>query len=233
MFIRYAAFKHINTESTSTLDKFTDSASVASWASDAMKWATNVGLINGTGDGTTLSPIGKATREQFATIIYRFKTLDFEYDHHYSAPVVQSTFTEKEYPLVNDADIFVAVDGNDQAPGTIDKPLATFEGAKAKVRELKKTAKDEIVVAFKAGNYGELDNVTFTADDTGSETVQIKYCKYGDGEVIFSNGYTIKNSDFVSIEESEQLKALQKKLQRQKKGSNNRYKTIKKLRIAY
>lgn len=37
----------------------------------------------------------------------------------------------------------------------------------------------------------------------------------------------------ISIKESDQLKALQKKLQRQKKGSNNRYKTIKKLKIAY
>lgn len=37
----------------------------------------------------------------------------------------------------------------------------------------------------------------------------------------------------ISIEESDQLKVLQKKLQRQKKGSNNRYKTLKRLRIAY
>lgn len=37
----------------------------------------------------------------------------------------------------------------------------------------------------------------------------------------------------ISIEESDQLKSLQKKLQRQKKGSNNRYNTIRKLRIAY
>ena len=37
----------------------------------------------------------------------------------------------------------------------------------------------------------------------------------------------------VSIEESERLKLLQRKLQRQVKGSNNRYKTIKKLRREY
>lgn len=37
----------------------------------------------------------------------------------------------------------------------------------------------------------------------------------------------------ISIEENDRLKMLQKKMQRQKKGSNNRYKTIKKLRIAY
>ena len=37
----------------------------------------------------------------------------------------------------------------------------------------------------------------------------------------------------ISIEENDRLKMLQKKMQRQKKGSNNRYKTIQKLRIAY
>ena len=37
----------------------------------------------------------------------------------------------------------------------------------------------------------------------------------------------------VSVEESERLKMLQKKLQRQKKGSNNRYNTIQKLRREY
>ena len=37
----------------------------------------------------------------------------------------------------------------------------------------------------------------------------------------------------VSIEESERLKKLQRKLQNQKKGSNNRYKTIKQIRRQY
>ena len=37
----------------------------------------------------------------------------------------------------------------------------------------------------------------------------------------------------IFIEENDRLKMLQKKMQRQKKGSNNRYKTIQKLRIAY
>ena len=37
----------------------------------------------------------------------------------------------------------------------------------------------------------------------------------------------------VSVEESERLKKLQRKLQNQKKGSNNRYKTIKQIRRQY
>ena len=196
MFIRYAEFKNVKTENTANLDKFTDKADVADWASDAMKWATDVKLINGTGNGSTLSPTGKATREQFAAIIHRFDTTEFDYKLVYAEPNVFSEYTEKPYPPVEDADLYVAVDGNDKNPGTFDKPLATFEAAKAKVRELKKTAKDEIVVAFKAGDYGALNNVTFTAEDAGNEKVPVKYCKYGDGEVKFCNGVTISEDEF-------------------------------------
>jgi len=203
MFVRFAEYKNIITENSTTLDKFNDKGDVADWASDAMKWATKVGLINGTGNGDTLSPTGKATREQFAAIMHRYATIDFDYNLVYSNPMPLSQYTEKPYPLVNDADVYVAVDGNDNNPGTLDKPLATFEAAKAKVRELKKTAKDEIVVAFKAGRYGELNNITFTAEDTGTESVPIKYCKYGDGEVIFCNGVYIEESEFSVVEGKE------------------------------
>ena len=205
MFIRYAEYKNVITKTDVSLDKYTDKASVADWAEAAMKWATNVGLVNGTGNGTTLSPTGKATREQFAAIMHRYAEAqsDFDYNLVYAEPKVMSKYTEKPYPLVDDADLYVAVDGNDKNPGTIDKPLATFEAAKAKVRDLKKTAGDEIVVAFKAGNYGTLNNVTFTSEDAGSESVPIKYCKYGDGEVVFRNGIQIDESQFTLVEGEE------------------------------
>lgn len=204
MFVRYANRKYIVTETDATLDKYTDKAEVDSWAADALKWATDIELIKGTGSGDTLSPKGKATREQFATIMYRFcEQSEFEYKHNLSEPEPLSTYTEKPYPLVDDADVYVAVDGNDKNPGTKEKPLATFDAARLKVRELKKTAKDEIVVAFMAGEYGSLDNVTFTAEDGGSETVPIKYCKYGDGEVKFCNGVYIYEEEFVPVEGAE------------------------------
>ena len=77
MFVRYAGYKHVKLDYSIDLGAFTDSGKVASWASDAMKWAVDVGLIRGTGDGTTLSPEGKATREQFATIIHRYCEAEF------------------------------------------------------------------------------------------------------------------------------------------------------------
>ena len=139
MFVRYAAFKHVALENDATLDRFEDRDRVADWASDAMKWATSVGLINGTGTGTTLSPTGNATREQFAAIIHRYCEADFDYELFYGEPKPLHSYTEPEYPLVDDADFYVAVDGDDKNPGTLEKPFATFEKARDAVRELKKT----------------------------------------------------------------------------------------------
>ena len=210
MFLRFAQYKYVKTESDATLDKYTDKATVAKWATDAMTWATDAGIINGTGDGSTLSPKMTATRDQFATIIYRFlEESEFEYNLNYSQPKPLSKYTAPDYPLVDDADVYVAVDGNDNNPGTIDKPLATFDAARLKVRELKATAKDEIVVAFKAGNYGSLENVTFTAEDAGTADVPVKYCKYGDGDVIFCNGVVIDEKEFKPLDDSD--KAMFKK----------------------
>lgn len=53
------------------LTNFTDNANISSWATDAMNWAVNTGLISGMGDGT-LNPQGEATRAQVATILMRF-----------------------------------------------------------------------------------------------------------------------------------------------------------------
>ena len=208
MFKRYADFKYVDTTvGAADIASFPDSASVADWATDAVKWAVGTGLITGKGGGgaATLSPTDKAMRAEFATIIKRFKEADFEYRLAYNAPVVQSTFTEIPYAKVENADVYVSVDGSDTNPGTIDKPLATFEAAKLKVRELKATAKDEIVVAFKAGDYGIIDNVQFADVDSGTENVPVVYCAYGDGEVYFTNGLYIDESEFKPIEDSDKV----------------------------
>ena len=208
MFARYAAFKYVDTsKKNADISGYPDVASVADWATDTIKWTVGVGLITGKSNGgkTTLSPLDKASRAEFATIMQRYdsKLREFDYVLNYSTPTLISEYTEQPYPLVENADVYVAVDGNDKNPGTLDKPLATFAAAKAKVRELKKTAKDEIVVAFKAGKYGKLDNLTFTEEDGGSESVPVTYCKYGDGDVIFSNGIIIEESSFTAITDAE------------------------------
>ncbi len=181
------------------LSGYPDHDKIHNYAKDAMAWANEANLIKGMSDGT-LSPRGYATREQFATILQRF---DDTFTLAYNEPALRSHYTEPEYPLVDDADVYVATDGNDSNPGTFEKPLATFNRAVEKVREIKQTKKEgDIIVAFKAGDYGPL-SVTLTAEDTGTPEQRIVYCAYGDGDVVFNNGREILESDFVPLSDEE------------------------------
>ena len=201
--MRYAPTEYIITNETKDITGYADYKRVHEYAREALSWANAIGLITGVTEDT-LVPREGATREQFAKILRCFKEYDkYEYALAYNDPKGFSTYTEKEYSLVTDADIYVATDGSDANPGTLDKPVKTFAKAKELVRELKKTATGEIKVAFKAGNYGSLDNLQFTAEDSGTEAVPITYCAYGDGDVVFANGYMISESDFKPLDESE------------------------------
>lgn len=55
-------------------DAYADFDQVSAWAVPAMKWSLNAGLLHGTRKGGTLclDPKGSVTREQLATILYRF-----------------------------------------------------------------------------------------------------------------------------------------------------------------
>ncbi|MGI6031634.1 MAG: S-layer homology domain-containing protein [Eubacteriales bacterium] len=51
---------------------YTDAGDLSEYAIPAMQWACGAGIISGTGDGSTLSPGGKATRAQAAMMLMRF-----------------------------------------------------------------------------------------------------------------------------------------------------------------
>ena len=71
-FYRFADFENPDPiEITGDLTGFTDADQVASYATDALKWAIGEGLISGTTE-TTLSPKATATRAQVATILMRY-----------------------------------------------------------------------------------------------------------------------------------------------------------------
>ncbi len=181
------------------LSGYPDADQIHNYAKDAMAWANEANLIKGMDDGT-LSPRGYATREQFATILKRF---DDTFNLVYNTPVLRSHYTEKEYPLVTDADIYVATDGDDANIGTFDAPVASFNRAVERVREIKATkTTGDIVVAFKAGDYGPVE-LELTAEDAGTPDRQIIYCAYGDGDVIFDNGITVKEDDFSPLSDDE------------------------------
>jgi hypothetical protein len=67
------------------------------------------------------------------------------------------------------AQLYVAPTGNDAAPGSLDKPLASFAGARDRVRVLleRSTPPKNIVVQFEPGLYRMTEPVVFDARDSG------------------------------------------------------------------
>ena len=51
---------------------YADAFTVSEYAVAALQWACGAGIISGTGDGSTLTPQGEATRAQAATVLMRF-----------------------------------------------------------------------------------------------------------------------------------------------------------------
>ena len=200
MLYRYSVYKDYNPMGAGDADLFPDAGSAHSYAKDPLDWAASTGLITGvkSGGSDLLDPRGNATREQFATILMRF---DDTYPVRYNDAAPRSHYTEKEYPLVDNADIYVSPDGDDNDPGSFGKPIATFARAVEMVRALKTTVTDRsIIVAFKAGEYHE-DNITMTAEDSGTKEYPVIYCGYGDGEAVITGGAIIKADRFEPVDE--------------------------------
>ena len=68
---RYASYLGLDTSGGGSLSGFSDGSSVSGYALEAMKWATDNGLINGR-PGGALDPSGNATRAEVAAILMRF-----------------------------------------------------------------------------------------------------------------------------------------------------------------
>ena len=205
MLNRYTEYHGLDFRPCGQLDSFPDASAAHNYAKDALSWATGKGLITGVkaGNEDLLDPRGNATREQFATILKRFDDTDLTLPLEYNQPVLMSRYTEKDYPLVTDADFYVATDGNDSAAGTLEAPFASFARAAEAARELKKTrAAGDVTVAFRAGDYGPMD-YCFTAEDSGDENGRIIYCAYGDGKVQFTGGPVVALDEFVPLDDAD------------------------------
>ena len=72
MLYRYAVQTGHSAGERTDLRIFPDAGTVASWAEDAVSWAVDVGIINGSGDGRLLPEV-KADRAQVAAMLHRFQ----------------------------------------------------------------------------------------------------------------------------------------------------------------
>ncbi len=84
--------------------------------------------------------------------------------------------------------IFVSATGDDKSPGTISRPLKSFQAAQAAVRNLKKENSATISVYFRAGTYYLPDTIVFTPEDSGKTGEPILYAPYPGEQVLLSGG---------------------------------------------
>jgi hypothetical protein len=92
------------------------------------------------------------------------------------------------------ADFFIAPDGDDAGPGTIDRPFATVDRAQKAVRELKAKQPDRnrpIVVSVRGGWYELPQPIVFQPEDSGAPQAPVIYQAHGDQRPIFSGGRRI------------------------------------------
>ncbi len=108
------------------------------------------------------------------------------------------SYSQKETSRI----FYVSPSGADTNPGTIDKPFASIEKARAAVSIiLKKQMNTAIKVYFRAGNYFFKRSVILDSLDSGTEQYPVIYAAYNNEAVSFSGGVTIPVKNATNIKD--------------------------------
>ena len=96
------------------------------------------------------------------------------------------------------AEFYVAVDGDDAHPGTLDQPFATPERARDAIRELKQAGPLDapLTVWIRGGAYFRVKTFELQEEDSGTAKAPITYRGYGDEAVRFIGGQVLDASWF-------------------------------------
>lgn len=92
------------------------------------------------------------------------------------------------------ATIYVAPDGNDNNPGTLELPLRTFDGARQKVRDSKDSENPITEVVFRGGDY-HMAPTYFDEGDSGTADAPITYRAYEGEKPNFKGSIVLDSAD--------------------------------------
>ena len=96
-----------------------------------------------------------------------------------SADVLQSEF-------------YVATDGSDSNPGTIDKPLATLAAARDAVEKVRRQGLEKPITVFiRGGTYRLQESLIFWQENSGTAEYPVTYRAYKDEKPVISGGKVI------------------------------------------
>lgn len=101
--------------------------------------------------------------------------------------------------------LYVSTAGKDTNAGTFEKPLATLNGARDKIREIRKSGKEYskgYVVYVRGGVYNCIESFELSQEDSGTENAPVIYRNYMDEKVTLVGGLQINGADFSKIEDA-------------------------------
>ncbi len=112
----------------------------------------------------------------------------------------------------DEAEIYVALSGEDSATGTADSPYNTVEKAIVAARTLVNSGSySKVNVIIREGTYSFENGLEFSSLDTGNSSCKIEYKAYPGEEVIFTTSSKVKYSDFSKVEDEEVLARIPEK----------------------
>ena len=100
------------------------------------------------------------------------------------------------------AEFFVSTDGNDNHPGTTEKPFATLERARDAIRISGKAGKESCTVWLKEGIYRRTKPFSLGSQDSGTSENQVVYRGVKDGAVRLTNATVINPQAFKPVTSS-------------------------------
>jgi hypothetical protein len=103
-------------------------------------------------------------------------------------PVTTGAYSGAQKADVKETVFCVATNGSDQNPGTMAKPFATLEKAKAAVRERVKISRQPIRVLLREGTYYLSRPLEFRQEDSGSAEAPVTYAAQPGERVTISGG---------------------------------------------
>jgi hypothetical protein len=87
--------------------------------------------------------------------------------------------------------VYVAPQGDDQNPGTLERPFRTIARARDSVRALVAAGSGDITVMLRGGTYPQPSTLTFTEADSGKGGVYVKYMAYENERPLISGGQAL------------------------------------------
>lgn len=98
-------------------------------------------------------------------------------------------FAQADAPVQQE--IYVSVNGSDDADGTKDAPFQTITRAQQAVRERNRDMTGDIVVYLREGVYRQEDTLVFTEEDGGSNGYYVRYTSYPGEKAKISGGIPV------------------------------------------